>query len=55
MLLRELGAATGCEFRIRRVLRARLLKVFELAQAHLLLRGVRVTVARKAMAMSSSS
>jgi polar amino acid transport system substrate-binding protein len=39
MLLRELGAATGCEFRIRRVLRARLLNVFELVQAYLLQRA----------------
>ena len=35
-LLREIGAATGCEFRISRVPRARLQKMFESGQADLL-------------------
>lgn len=36
-LLRELAASTGCEFRIHRVPRARLQKMFELGQADLML------------------
>lgn len=36
-LLRELGAAVGCEFRMQRVPRARLQRMFESAQADLLI------------------
>lgn len=36
MLIRELGAATGCQFHIHRVPRARLQKMFESGQADLL-------------------
>lgn len=36
-LLRELGASAGCEFRMQRVPRARLQKMFETAQADLLI------------------